>query len=482
MWHRWQPPERTVDRVNDSISDSISCSIAFLTLGCAKNLVDSEKAMGTLEGGGFEIADDPADADIVVVNTCGFIEAAREESIEEILNAAEFKLSDRAPAIVVAGCLPVRFMKELKAELPEVDRFLGLVDPGEMLEVCTVIAEERGAINTAGSAHGSDDLLITRSRKLTTPGHYAYLKIAEGCSNPCTFCAIPLMRGSTRSIEPDILLEEAGMLAEGGVRELIVVAQDTTRYGSDLPPSPDGLRPGPADLIGSLDREVDQLEWIRLMYAYPSRITDDLLEVMAGAQHIVPYLDIPIQHGSERILEAMGRGMGPGALLELLEKIRERVPGIAMRTSIIVGFPGESERDFIDTVDLIRKVRFERLGVFTYSPEEGTPAFGMEGQLPVEEMERRSSELLRVQQDIARELNESLIGTVVDVMIDEELVDLEPFSLLGRTPWDAPEVDQGIYLERAPDTPMPLPGEIVRVEVVGSIDYDLEGIILKESE
>lgn len=468
--------------MNDSISDSISCSIAFLTLGCAKNLVDSEKAMGTLERGGFEIADDPADADIVVINTCGFIEAAREESIEEILNAAEFKLSKRAPALIVAGCLPVRFMEELKAELPEVDRFLGLVDPREMLKVCTAIAEERGAINATGSLHESDDLLTLRSRKLTTPGHYAYLKIAEGCSNPCTFCAIPLIRGSTLSIEPDILLEEVRVLVEGGVRELILVAQDTTYYGSDLSAGPDGVRPGLTDLIGRLDREVDQLEWIRLMYTYPSRITDDLLEVMAGAQHIVPYLDIPVQHGSESILAAMGRGMGPGALLELLEKIREKVPGIAMRTSIIVGFPGESEKDFNDTVDLIRKVRFERLGVFTYSREEGTPAYGMEGQLPDEEMERRSGELLRVQQEIARELNKSLIGTVVDVMIDEELVDLEPFSLLGRTPWDAPEVDQGVYIERTPDTPIHTPGDIVRVEVTGSIDYDLEGIILKESD
>jgi len=468
--------------VNDSIPENIPCSIAFLNLGCAKNLVDSEKAMGTLESGGFEIADDLADADIIVINTCGFIEMARQESIEEILNAAEFKLSERAPALVVAGCLSVRFMEELKAELPEVDHFLGLVYPLEMLKLCTTIAGERGVIDATGSGHESDDLLIPRSRKLTTPGHYAYLKIAEGCSNPCTFCAIPLIRGSTRSIEPDILLEEAGVLVEGGVRELILVAQDTTHYGSDLSAAPDGVRPGLADLIGHLDREVDQLEWIRLMYTYPSRITDDLLEVMAGAKHIVPYLDIPIQHGSESILTAMGRGMGPGALLELLEKIRERVPGIAMRTSIVVGFPGESEKDFIDTVDLIRKVRFERLGVFTYSREEGTPAYGMEGQLPEEEMERRSGELLRIQQEIARELNESLIGTVVDVMIDEELVDLEPFSLLGRTPWDAPEVDQGVYLERTPDTSMHLPGDIVRVEVTGSIDYDLEGIILKEPD
>ena len=464
--------------MNDSISDSFSCSIAFLTLGCAKNQVDSEKAMGALESGGFQIADDPTEADIVVINTCGFIEAAREESIDEILNAAELKDGQRAPTLVVAGCMPVRFMEELKAELPEVDRFLGLVNPGEMLEVCTAIAEERGAVTAAGSTPGSDDLQFPLSRKLTTPGHYAYLKIAEGCSNPCTFCAIPLIRGSTRSIEPDILLEEAGMLVEGGVRELIVVAQDTTHYGSDLSVPPDGVRPGLTDLIGRLDREVDQLQWIRLMYTYPSRITDDLLEVMAGAQHIVPYLDIPVQHGSERILNTMGRAMGPGALLELLERIREGVPGIAMRTSIIVGFPGESEKDFNDTVDLVRKVRFERLGVFTYSPEEGTPAFGMEGRVPADEMERRSGELLRIQQEIARELNESFAGSVVDVMIDEELVDLEPFSLLGRTPWDAPEVDQGVYLERTPDTPIPLPGEIVKVEIVGSIDYDLEGIIL----
>jgi ribosomal protein S12 methylthiotransferase len=437
--------------------------------------------MGTLEAGGFEITDNPVDADILVVNTCAFIEAAREESIEEILNAAEFKQNERAPALVVAGCLPVRFMEELKAELPEVDLFMGLVTPGEMLEACTTIAEGRGAVQAGGPASRPDEFLIPRSRKITTPGHYAYLKIAEGCSNPCTFCAIPLMRGSTRSAEPDTLLDEAGMLSETGVRELILVAQDTTHYGSDLSHSSDGVRPDLAGLIRRLDREVERLEWIRLMYTYPSRITDDLLSAMADTSRVVPYLDIPIQNGSESILKAMGRGMGPGALSELLDRIRERVPGIAMRTSIIVGFPGETERDFLDTVDLVKKVRFERLGVFTYSGEEGTPAFEMEGQLPVEEMERRSRELLQVQQEIVLELNNSLRGTIVDVMIDEELADLKPFSLLGRTPWDAPEVDQGIYLELSPDTPVPRPGEIVRAEVVGSTDYDLEGVVTKDS-
>ncbi len=475
--------------MTQSSSNRQPFSVAFVTLGCAKNVVDSEKAMGALVRQGFAVSLDPAEADIVVVNTCGFIEAAREESVEEILDTAELKHTGRMRALVVAGCLPVRYLEELQAELPEVDHFLGLVEPEGVLDLCCRLAAGWGRIPDGGTPQ---DRYITAARLLTTPRHYAYMKIAEGCSNPCTFCSIPLMRGRTRSIAPDELVAEAGELVGGGVRELILVAQDTTHYGADLAPASGGGSVRLAGLIRRLGAEVEGLEWLRLMYTYPSRVTGDLLDAMAGTPQVVPYLDIPVQHGSERILKAMGRPMGRQALLELLASIRERIPAVALRTSIIVGFPGETEADFLETLDLVEQVRFERLGVFTYSREEGTPACEMEGQVPAEEMERRCEELLRLQRGIVAEHNNSLQGKVVEVLVEEELEDLPPFSFLGRTPWDAPEVDQEIYLELPGGGPTaegsvaaaparrPRPGELVSAEVVGAIDFDLEGVLVTE--
>ncbi len=459
-------------------------TIAFVTLGCAKNNVDSEKAMGALAGDGFSLTSDPASADVVIVNTCGFIEPAREESIDEILQIAELKKTGRLRSLIVGGCFVVRNRDELEAELPEVDRFLGLLDPVEIRAVCREVSSQLVScqVTNVGTerSQGGDDLLDI-PRVLTTPGHFAYLKIAEGCSNACSFCAIPLIRGATVSVEPDDLIAESTALARSGVKELILIAQDTTLYGHDLKEGPGGTGIDIAGLLRRLHTEVEGIEWIRLMYAYPSRVTGDLLDVMASSSRIVPYLDLPVQSGSDSVLKEMRRGMGRNAMIELLHRVRESVPGITLRTSLIVGFPGESERDFQKTLDLIREVRFERLGVFTWSPEEGTPSFELDGRVPKEEMERRAAEVRAIQRDIMLEINGSLTGEVVEVMVDEPLDDLPPFSWLGRTRGDAPEVDQGIYLE-GPGGGVPepdlKPGDIVRAEVVGNIDFDLEGVVL----
>lgn len=473
-------------------SDKHLFTVAFVTLGCAKNTVDTEKAMGALAAEGFQVTGSPSEADVVIVNTCGFIDPAKEESIDEILEMVELKRRGRPDTLVVGGCLAVRYREELEAELPEVDHFLGLVESEEVCRLCHRLAA--GGDFAVGYTEPVDRVVKERPlrRVLTTPSHYAYLKIAEGCSNSCSFCAIPLIRGKTASVDPEELIREAHDLVEMGVVELILVAQDTTHYGSDLNHYPPGKRPDLADLIRRLDSEVTGLGWIRLMYTYPSRITDELLLAMVETQRVVPYVDIPVQSGSERVLKAMGRGMGRKELLRLLERIRENVPGVALRTSVIVGFPGETEKEFQETLDLVRRVRFERLGVFSFSPEEGTPAVGMKGRVPDEEMERRSLEVMELQRQIVSEQNMSLNGEIVEVMIDESLEGLPPFDYLGRTSWDAPEVDQGIYLELpegwagSPDAPFPEnrrnlePGDLVRAEVVGSTDYDLEGVLIVE--
>jgi len=441
----------------------VNPSIAFVTLGCAKNSVDSEKAMGALVADGFSLTIDPTAAEVVIINTCGFIEAAREESIDEILQIAELKETGRLRWLVVGGCLAVRY---------SADR-----EPGS-----TALDPD-----VPGLPEGIPDI----PRVLTTPAHFAYLKIAEGCGNACSFCAIPLIRGGTVSVPPDDLVTEAAALARSGVKELIVIAQDTTLYGYDLDRDSgggDGSRGGGrgdgidvAALLRRLESEVEGLEWLRLMYAYPTRVTDALIEVMSASSVIVPYLDLPVQSGSDSILRAMRRGMGRTAMTDLIHSIRERVPGITLRTSIITGFPGEGEREHQETLDLIREIRFERLGVFTYSPEEGTRAFDLTDTVPGEEKERRAAEILEAQRGIMREINDALVGEVVEVMLDESLEDLAPFTWLGRTRGDAPEVDQGVYLELSESDGQKTdyhPGEIVRAEIVGTIDFDLEGVIV----
>ncbi|MFO7768868.1 MAG: 30S ribosomal protein S12 methylthiotransferase RimO [bacterium] len=456
-------------------------TVSFVTLGCAKNVVDSEKALGALARDGFRLSDDPEDADLIVVNTCGFIEDAREESVDEILRMAELKRTGRPKRLVVAGCLSVRCMEELRAELPEVDRFTGLVDPEEMRALARSAAEAEGRAPTSCEVPGQGG---PAPRMVTTPKHYAWLKIAEGCSNPCTFCAIPIMRGPIRSSDPEDLLAEARQLTAGGARELIIVAQDTTHYGVDLTDRPKSERPGLGGLIRRLGTEVEGLAWLRLMYAYPAHVTDDLLEAVATTPKVVPYVDIPVQHASERMLKAMRRTIGASEQRDLLARMRERIPGLALRTSVITGFPGETDRDVAELIDFVREVRFERLGVFTYSPEEGTPASGMAGEVPREEAERRKEAVMEAQREIAVEHNRALTGAAVEVMVEEVLEDLPPFRWLGRTPWDAPEVDQGIYLEMPSgedaETRRLEPGDRVRAEVVGSTDFDLEGVLLPE--
>jgi ribosomal protein S12 methylthiotransferase len=458
-------------------------TVCLVTLGCAKNVVDSERALGALEREGFALSTEPAGADLIVVNTCGFIEAAKQESVEEILRLAALKENGRSRRLVVAGCLARRYRAQLEAVLPEVDRFLGLVDPAETV----ALARSLAALEQREPPACTSPVPAVPVRRLTTPAHYAWLKIAEGCNNPCTFCAIPLMRGRLRSVAPDQLVAEARQLAAGGVRELILVAQDSTHYGADRPSGdrPSAERTRLPDLLRRLGTEVPGLAWLRLMYAYPAHVTDELLAALADTPKVVPYLDLPIQHTSDRMLAAMRRSITADRQRALLERIRERVPGIALRTSLLVGFPGEREEDFTELVEAVRTFRFERLGVFAWSAEEGTPAYELPGRVNPVEVERRRAELMQVQAGIAAERNRALEGSVTEVLVEEVLEDLPPFHYLGRTPADAPEVDQGIYLERpAGDFPERLrhlrPGDLVRAEVVGATDFDLEGVLLPE--
>jgi len=379
--------------------------VCLVTLGCAKNTVDSEQTMAALTRAGFSLVTDPQAADIAVCNTCGFIEPAREESIDTVLALAGLKAAGAPAALVMGGCLSVRHRTELETALPEVDRFVGLLHDDEIVRVCTELARDLGRpprpAATSDETPAPDWIASPRPRRLTTPGHYAWLKIAEGCSNTCTFCTIPMIRGATRSTTADELVAEARALAAAGVRELLLVAQDTTAWGIDLPPGEEGVRPDLAALIARLDREVEGLLWLRLMYAHPARLTPRLLDTLAAASRVVPYLDLPVQSGSAAVLRRMGRTPGRDRLGELLREIRERIPDIALRTSLIVGFPGETEADFQATLALMRKVRFERLGVFGFSPEPGTPACALGPRVPAGEIERRIAEVLAVQEEIS---------------------------------------------------------------------------------
>jgi len=460
--------------------------VAVITLGCAKNVVDTEQAVATLLRAGFELVDDPGRADIAVLNTCGFIEPAREESIDTLLLLAGLKAEGRPTALIFGGCLSVRHGDELRRSLPEVDRFVGLLDSEEIVQVCTELATELGCaprpLPVPRQAAPPGCVASPRPRRLMTPGHYAYLKIAEGCSNTCTFCTIPQIRGATRSVPAEELLAEAQALAAAGVRELLLVAQDTTAWGSDLEPRGEGGVPDLAALLTRLGNGIADLEWIRLMYAHPARITDALLDVLAETPRLVPYLDVPVQSGSDSVLRRMGRPLTRNVLVELFDRARARIPDLTLRTSLIVGFPGESEADFEATLELMRRVRFDRLGVFGYSAEPGTPAWSLKPRIEAGEIERRIAEVLRVQEEISAERLAGFVGRVVPVMLDAPLADLPPFAWVGRRAGDAPEVDGSVYLEFDAGTDRPAgsglePGQIIPVEIVAAGEHDLEGVL-----
>src|SRR2546423_415892 len=389
--------------------------IGFISLGCPKNLVDSEVMMGQLQQNGYQITANAEDADTVVVNTCGFIDSAKKESIEAILEAARLKTNGKATRLIVAGCLVERYRDELKAEMPEVDAFIGTSQINDILSVCDPKTNIR-SLPVIPLGNQSATYLYDEStpRVLATPSHYAFIKIAEGCDRPCAFCFIPQMRGHFRSRRFGSIVAEAHQLAEEGVKELILVAQDSSRYGEDL---------GKQDALARLLRELshtDGIEWVRVMYTYPTHISDEFLNVLAEEPKAVKYLDIPLQHASQNVLKLMKRGGNRQSLERLIERVRARVPAIAVRTTFITGFPGETEADFEELLAFVKNVEFDRVGVFTYSDEEGTPAFDLSDKVPHRTAARRRTRLMKEQAKISRRRNKARVGEVVSVLFEGE--------------------------------------------------------------
>lgn len=422
-------------------------NIAVLTLGCPKNVVDSEEFALQLRKSGMRITSDPEGADAMIINTCGFIAPAKEESVQAILEAVELKKSGGIKKLIVTGCLSQRYGESLREQIGEVDHFFGINSAGNIL-----------------NALNGDFKRGLFGERILTPPHYAYLKISEGCDHPCSFCAIPLIRGRHISRPKEKIIAEASRLVSEGTKELILIAQDTTYYGKDLY--------GEKKLAGLAEglSAIKGLSWLRIMYTYPAQFPFDMLEVMASRENICNYIDIPLQHISDGILKSMRRGMTRKSTEELICRIRDTVPGIAIRSTFITGYPGETERQFLELLDFIRDVKLDRVGVFTYSPEEDTPAYDLGDPVENTEKQRRMEELMKAQMKISLEKNKSLIGTEVKVLIDED----KDGKLFGRTEHDAPEIDNSVIIEKNSSA---APGDFVHVEVTDATDYDLYGKI-----
>ncbi|MBQ3919620.1 MAG: 30S ribosomal protein S12 methylthiotransferase RimO [Oscillospiraceae bacterium] len=434
--------------------------VGMVSLGCAKNQVDAERMLYSMQKDGYQLVGDAALSDVVVINTCGFIQSAKEEAIENILEFAELKKEGRIKHIIVTGCLAERYRDELMAELPEVDACVGL---GKNGAICDVIARVTNG-ETVREYGDKTELPLTGGRVQTTLPFYSYLKIAEGCSNCCSFCAIPQIRGRYRSVPMEQLIHEAKSLAENGVTELCVIAQDSTRYGEDIY----GEYRLPA-LLRELCR-IDGLRWIRVLYCYPERVTDELLDVIAGEEKIVKYIEMPIQHISDPVLSAMRR-QGTGAQIrDVIRRIRERIPGVMLRTTVMVGFPGETKEQFEELSEFIRETRFDRLGCFAYSAEEGTPAARMDAQVDDEEKQRREELVMELQMTIMAEENEKRVGQVLEVIT--EGYDRYGECFFGRSAYDAPEIDGKIYFTAEK---RPAMGDYVKVRIDEVMDCDLIG-------
>lgn len=440
--------------------------ILFTSLGCDKNLVDSEMMLGQLSESGYSFTDDETQADIVVVNTCCFINDAKEESIQAILEMAELKKQGQLKALLVTGCLAQRYGEEIQAEIPEVDAILGISDIDKIVQALNEVlaGQNQNYISDCNSA-----VVYGKKRINTTGGHYAYLKIAEGCDKHCTYCIIPKIRGNFRSVPMESLLNEARTLAENGVRELILVAQETTLYGMDLY--------GKKSLPKLLDElcKIEELKWIRILYCYPEEIDDELIEAIKTEEKVCHYLDLPIQHASDNILKRMGRRTNQEELREIIEKLREEIPDICLRTTLISGFPGETEEDHEELLAFVDEMEFDRLGVFTYSPEEDTPAAVMENQIDEEIKEERRDEIMELQQEIAFEMAENMTGKVVMAMIEGKIA--EDDAYVARTYKDAPNVDGYLFINSEESL---MTGDFVKVRITGSNEYDLIGEIYHE--
>ena len=402
--------------------------VNFVSLGCAKALVDSEKLLGALKNTNFSIVDDPEKADSMVINTCGFIDIARQESIDTILHAAKLKNEGKIGKLIVMGCLSERYPQELSSEIPEVDYFFGSNDHTKIMQFLT------------GKEYAQDDPIFLRS--ILTPEHYAYIKIAEGCDNGCSFCSIPIMRGLQKSRSIDSILWEAEKLLEQGIKELLVIAQDTTSYGWDLKPK---------QYLGDLISELDNLnfEWIRIHYAHPAHLSKKIIQSMADSKNVCSYLDMPIQHASDPILKSMRRGLNSNGIKKRIQLLREAIPDIRIRTTLIAGYPGETNEDFKKMLSFVEEVQFDRLGVFTYSEEDGTLAKNLKDDIPINVKNDRKAQIMDLQADISNEKNQSMIGKTLKVLID----DVGEKHSVGRTEYDSPDIDLSLIHISEPTRP-----------------------------
>ena len=438
----------------------MSKKIGMVSLGCPKNQVDAERLLFKLKEAGYEITAEEDKAEVIIVNTCGFIESAKTEAIENIVEVAGYKETGKLEALIVTGCLAERYKEQIKKEMPEVDAVVGIGSNDDIVRIVedTLKGEKKEVFCE------KEKLSLKGDRILTTPFYTAYLKVAEGCSNRCTYCAIPDIRGPFRSIPIEECVAQAKALAEGGVKELVVVAQDTTNYGADI-----YGKPSLPELLRELCK-IEGLHWIRTLYTYPDKITDELLELMANEEKLVPYLDIPIQHCSDKILKRMNRRGNKEQLESVIEKIRKKLPEVTLRTSLITGFPGESEEDFTELCEFVRKIRFDRLGCFAYSAEEDTPAAEFENQVDMQIRFDRSENIMNDQMTIAEEKNEEKIGKTVEVLV--EGYDSYIKCFFGRSAADAPDIDGKVFFTAQKTLVV---GSFVNVLINDVIEYDLLG-------
>ena len=439
----------------NSAKEGSGLRVHLSTLGCSKNVYDSEILLGQLQANGIQVMQQPQDADILIINSCGFILPAKEESIQAILEAVELKKNHPDLKVLVCGCLSTRYYPQLQKQIPEVDGYFGTEDFASILKFLQLPVKNQGH--------------LYQDRQLLTKPHYAYLKISEGCNHKCAFCAIPLMRGRHRSRPLEEIIQEAQLLTNRGVKEIILIAQDTTFYGLDL-----YKKQRLIDLLQQLER-LPGLEWLRLHYAYPTTFQDELIEVMAESDHLVPYVDLPIQHISDRMLKIMRRGGSARRIKQILEKLRRRIPEVAIRTTFIVGHPGETTADFQELRDFVEQFQFDRLGAFIYSPEEKTAAYKL---VPPEKTvaEERYAELMLIQQQISRKKNESLIGRSLEVLMDEYHSNTLTGS--GRTYADSPEIDNEVLVRKK--NIIPKPGTFYYVKITDATEYELYGELLEE--
>ena len=419
--------------------------VNFVSLGCAKALVDSEKLLGAMKNTNFSVVDDPEKADSMVINTCGFIDIARQESIDTILHAAKLKKEGKIGKLIVMGCLSERYPQELSSEIPEVDYFFGSNDHTKIMQFLT------------GKEYAQDDPIFLRS--ILTPEHYAYIKIAEGCDNGCSFCSIPIMRGLQKSRSIDSILWEAEKLLEQGIKELLVIAQDTTSYGWDLKPK---------QYLGDLISELDNLnfEWIRVHYAHPAHLSKKIIQSMADSKNVCSYLDMPIQHASDPILKSMRRGLNSNGIKKRIQLLREAIPDIRIRTTLIAGYPGETNEDFKKMLSFVEEVQFDRLGVFTYSEEDGTLAKNLKDDIPINVKNDRKAQIMDLQADISNEKNQSMIGKTLKVLID----DVGEKHSVGRTEYDSPEIDNIVNINQALKI-----GQFYNIKIESANEFELIG-------